>query len=443
MRPRTLTTPLLAAAGALLLLPATGLAADPATIDWSKVPTKTVKLFYPGQGGYEWLLTPDHKKGDKQVAEGKACVSCHEGDEADIGNKLVKGGPLEPTPIAGKNGAVDLAVQAAHDADYLYFRFQWITNMKREGRMHNYMRFDGKEWKFWGSHRASESVRTGKQPPLYEDRLAIMLDDGKVPLFAQQGCWLTCHNGLRNMPGEPTKEVVEKHPYLGKGGLDKDEVLKFLPASRVDGKSWDKPKTAAEIAKIKAEGGFLDLMQWRVSRSNPVGMADDGYVLDYRLFDEGKNPFTWNVDRKTMTPKFMFDAKKVGAKALRAEDIGNPAKPAAIVREENSAPYDPNAGWKEGDILPGRLVSRADAKGSAADNDSTKGVWKDSVYTVVFRRKLNTGHPADDKILKVGGVYTVGFAVHDDNVTTRFHFVSFPLSLGIGTKADIQAAKLN
>jgi hypothetical protein len=203
--------------------------------------------------------------------------------------------------------------------------------------------------------------------------------------------------------------------------------------------SWDKTKSAEEIAKLKADGRFLDLMQWRVARSNPVGMADDGYVLEYRLFDEGKNPFSWNVDRKTMTPKYMFDAAKVGFKALRAEDIGDATKPAAIVREENAVPYDPNAGWKEGDILPGRLVSRADAKGSAADNDRAKGEWKDGMYTVVFRRKLDTGHPADDKILSVGGVYTIGLAVHDDNVTTRFHHVSFPLSLGIGVDADITA----
>ncbi len=444
MKSRTVTIPLAAVTCALLLLPVVSQAADPATIDWSKVPPKTVKLFYPGQSGYDWLLSPEHKKGDRAVQQGKACAaSCHEDDEAAMGNKLVKGGALEPIPIAGKNGVLDLAVQAAHDADYLYFRFQWKTNMAREGRMHDYIRFDGKEWKFWGGHRAKESVRTGKEPPLYEDRFSIMLDDGKVPLFARQGCWLTCHNGMRNMPGEPKKDEVQKHPYLGKGGLDKDEVLKYLPSSRADGKSWDKPKTAAEIAKIKAEGGFLDLMQWRAHRSNIAGMADDGYVLDYRLFDEGKNPFAWNVDRKTMTPKFMFDAKKVGAKALRDEDIGNPAKPAALLREENTVAYDPNAGWKEGDMLPGRLVSRADAKGSAADNDATKGTWKDGVYTLVWRRKLNTGNPADDKIMKIGGAYTVSFAVHDDNTTTRFHHVSFPLSLGIGTKADIQAVKLN
>ena len=92
-------------------------------------------------------------------------------------------------------------------------------------------------------------------------------------------------------------------------------------------------------------------------------MADDGYVLEYRNFDEGKNPFSWNIDRKTMTPLFMFDAAKVGANALRAEDIGNPAKPGAIIKETNAVPFDPNAAWKEGDILPGPPVQPGRGEG--------------------------------------------------------------------------------
>jgi hypothetical protein len=36
----------------------------------------------------------------------------------------------------------------------------------------------------------------------------------------------------------------------------------------------------------------------------------------------------------------------------------------------------------------------------------------------------------------------VGFAVHDDNITTRGHHVSFVKTLGIGAKADITAARL-
>jgi hypothetical protein len=36
----------------------------------------------------------------------------------------------------------------------------------------------------------------------------------------------------------------------------------------------------------------------------------------------------------------------------------------------------------------------------------------------------------------------VGFAVHDDNITTRGHHVSFVRTLGFGTAADIRAVKL-
>ena len=441
MRPTTIK--IVVVASVTLAHASFSFAADPQTIDWPKIPSKSITLFYPGQSTYEWLLAADHKKGDKQVAQGKACLSCHEGDEKDLGNKLVKGGGIEPAPIAGKNGTIDVAVQAAHDAEFVYFRFQWKTNANREGRMHDYVRYDGKAWKWYGHDRNDKAVRAGEQPALYEDRFSIMLDDGKVPLFAQQGCWLTCHGGMRDAPNTASADAVKKHPIFGDAGWKENEIRKYLASTRTDAAaSWDKTKSKEEIAKLKAEGSFLDLMQWRVNRSAAVNMSDDGYVLESRLFDEGKNPFSWNVDRKTMTPLNMFDVAKVGAKALRAEDIGNPAKPGAIVKGANAVPFDPNADWKEGDILPGRLVSRADAKGSAADNDATFGSWKDGTYTLIWRRKLDTGHPADDKVMKVGGKYTVGFAVHDDNVTTRFHHVSFPQTLGIGVDADIKAMTL-
>jgi hypothetical protein len=416
-------------------------AVDPQSIDWKKIPSKSLTLFYPGQSTYDWLVSPGHP-GAKSVEQGQACLTCHKGSEKTRGNKIVKGGILEPTPIPGKNGAVVLAVQAAHDAEYVYFRFQWKTQMKREGRMHDYVRFNGKEWKWYGHDRNDKAVRSGEQPAIYEDRLSIMLDDGKVERFAQQGCWLTCHNGMRDTRDQVVGDPVKKHPLFSDAKYDAD-IRKYLASTRTDpAASWDKTKSPEEIAKIKAAGGFLDLMQWRANRSGPIGMADDGFVLEYRNFDEGKNPFSWNIDRKTMTPLYMFDTAKVGAKALRVGDIGNPAKPGAIIKETNAVPFDPNAGWKEGDILPGRLLSRTDAKGSAADNDATYGTWKNGTYTLAWRRKLNTGHPADDKVMTVGGKYTIGLAVHDDNVTTRFHFVSFPLTLGIGVDADIKAVTL-
>lgn len=429
--------------GAVVALGWAGAAPAEPPADWSAIPTTTLTLFYPGQGGYDWLRSSDHKRAFTKVAEGDSCVSCHEGEEKEIGELIVSGERLEPTPIEGKKGAIDLNVQVAYDAENAYFRFQWPTQMDRPGQMHNYIRYNGEGWEFYGSHRASGSVRSGEQPPLYEDRLAIMVDDGSVPNFAAQGCWLSCHSGMRDMPEEASKDDIAPNPVLGSEGLKKSDIRKYLPVSRTDEMaSWDATKTAEEIAALKAHGAFVDLMQWRAARSAPVGMADDGYVLEYRLFDEGTNPFGWNLDRKTMTPKYMFDEAKVGMKAITVDDVGDPSKPYALIREENAVPYDPDAGWQEGDVLPGRLLSRVDAKGSAADNDQVTSAWKDSVWTVVFTRKLDTGHPEDDKILEVGKAYTFGFAVHDDNVTTRFHHVGFPVSIGFGTEADIEATPL-
>ena len=169
-------------------------------------------LFYPGQGGYQWLRGPDHRRADRKVREGDACVSCHEDEEMEIGDLIVSGERLEPTPIAGKNGSIDLEVQAAYDSENAYSRFLWPTHMDRPGQMHNYIRFDGEKWAFCGGARSSEKVASGSEPPLYEDRLALIIDDGSVPMFAAQGCWLTCHRGMRDIPDMASKAQVYAHP---------------------------------------------------------------------------------------------------------------------------------------------------------------------------------------------------------------------------------------
>jgi hypothetical protein len=422
----------------LAALPAA--AADPAAIDWSKVPAKTVTLFYPGQSSFEWLNT-DHKKaksdkGMKAVQRGQSCLKCHEGEEKEKGEELVKGGPLEPSPVKGKNGWVDLKVQAAYDAKHAYLRFQWKTQSPFPGIEYPYYRFDGKEWKVYGQPRLDEPVRQGKAPAIYEDRLSVMLDDGKVENFSKQGCWLTCHTGERDMPGQASKDDAQANALLS--ALKKNDVRKFLPATRTDPLDWKSGKSPAEIAKLKAAGEYLDLFQWRAHRSNPVGMADDGYVLEYRNFDAGKNMFSSNLDGKTKQPRFMWDAKKTGYKSVTAEALRK--EPHLLLAGQNAVAFDAGAGWKPGDMLPRYVLGRTLAEGSAADNDAV-GEWKDGQWTVVIARPLGLAN-ADDKTLKEGGVYSVGFAVHDDNVTTRGHFVSFPLRLGIGADADIKAVKL-
>ncbi len=413
------------------------LAANPATINWKKIPIRTVTLFYPAQSSYQWLRSSDHL-GAPMVNTGAACVTCHKGAEEKLGNNLVKANKLEPMPVDGKNGVVPVGFQVAYDKKNAYFRFQWKTRNPYPGEAHPFVRYDGKDWKAYGYPKLDAVVQKGEQPGIYEDRFSIIIDDGGVPDFANQGCWLACHNGQRDMPKVASKAEVQANPLHQ--SLKKNDVRKYLPSTRTDADaSWDKGSSPDEIAKIKAAGGFLDLMQWRAHRSNAVGMADDGYVLEYRLSDAGGNPFASNVDSKTQQPQFMYDEKKVGKKALSIDDIRN--MPTALVREQNAVPFDPNAGWKEGDLIPKYVVSKEGAKDSGADNKNVKGIWKDGMWTVVWVRPLNLANP-DDKALKQGKVYNFAFAVHDDNITTRGHQVSFPVTVGFGVKAAIKATKL-
>jgi len=422
------------------LVASPALAAEMASIDWSKVPAKTVTLFYPGQSSYEWLNTDHNKakddKGMKAVRRGQSCQKCHEGDERKMGASLVKGGPLESSPVKGKNGSVDLKVQAAYDAKNAYLRFQWKTQSAFPGVEYPYYRFDGTAWKVYGQPALDEEVRQGKVPAIYEDRLSVMLDDGRVENFSKQGCWLTCHAGERDMPGEASKADAQANALLA--ALKKNDLRKYLPATRTDPLDWKTGKSLEEVAKLKAAGGYLDLFQWRAHRSNPVGMADDGYVLEYRNFDAGKNMFSSNLDGKTKQPKLMWDEKKVGYRSVTADALRKAEH--VLLAGQNTAAFDAGAGWKAGDMLPRYVLSREGAQGSAADNNA-RGDWRDGVWTVVIARPLGLANP-DDKALKEGGVYSVSFAVHDDNITTRGHFVSFPLRLGIGADANIKAVKL-
>jgi hypothetical protein len=377
------------AIGVAALLAGGALAADPATVDWKGVPAKTLTLFYPAQSTYQWLRSAEHP-GAQVVNTTGACITCHTDQEGKLGEKLVKANKLEPTPIDGKNGVVKLDVQVAYDSENAYFRFQWKTN------------------------------------------------DGGVPGFAAQGCWLTCHDGERDSRKQPSADEVTATAFFQ--AIKKNDVRKYLPSTRTDANaSWQAGKSIDEIAKLKASGAFLDLIQWRGHRTNPVGMADDGYVLEYRNFDAGANPFASNMDAKTKQPRYMYDERKFGKKALTERDINKTGT--VLLREENAVAFDSNAGWKAGDVLPQYYVSRGIASGSAADNKQAQGTWKDGMWTVVWARSLNLANP-DDKALKEGKAYNFAFAVHDDNVTSRGHQISFPVTVGFGAKAVIEATKL-
>jgi hypothetical protein len=64
---------------------------------------------------------------------GDACTTCHAAELETIGNKIVAGGKIEPTPIPGKRGTVGATIQATIgqvqrlEQDYLFRRHQSLS----------------------------------------------------------------------------------------------------------------------------------------------------------------------------------------------------------------------------------------------------------------------------------------------------------------------------
>lgn len=418
------------------------LAVEPDKIDWSKVPATELTLFYPGQGSWEWLNSASHKAGATGVRDGKACRDCHAGEEKDIGDAIAAGKKLEPTPIPGKSGTAKVSVQAAFDSNSLYLRAHWVDDGKPgihyPGRV-----FKAGKWESIGNHRGEAKVAAGEQPAVYEDRISFMIGDGKgVPEFKTSGCWATCHNDMRYMPNQAKKDEVEAHPVWGKEGAKKSDIRKYLKDYRTaldDTGGWKNPKSKAEIDALMAKGYFLDLLQWRAHRTNPVGTGDDGFVAEYRNFDAGKKNFVANWDSDKKEPKWMLDSAKTGGKAiLAAADLNSTSN---WLTDANAVAYNPAVAAKEGAVLPQWLVTgRVD--GSYGDVSFAKGSHDGKGWTVVMARKLATGNK-DDLQMAAGQTYMVGVAIHDGDTTARWHHVGFPVTLSLGNgNGDINAVAL-
>jgi len=411
------------------------------TGDWEKIPAKTVTLFYPAQSSWEFLTSTAHP-GAEPLKAGTSCATCHEplGGAAKLGSSLVKHAKLEPDPIAGKRPTVNISVKAAFDNEHIYFRFQWDS--KEPGVTHTLWRYDGAKWVAWGGPKP-DALKKGI-PPSYEDRLAILIGerdaipayDGAKVTFSQAGCFITCHNSMRAMPREPSRQTLNAHPYWGEKGRRVGDIRKYLLLTRTgqdEAGAWDKVKSPGELEKLKKAGKFLDLWQWRAARSNPSGHAGDDYVFEYRLFDGGKNIFT-----TPNKPTWMYDPSKMGFAAIPEADLTKMLDKFPLVIGRNAIPFDPKASFKEGDILPQPVLQ--EPSGSVADVQAN-GVWENARWTVDLKRKLDTGNP-DDRVLEPGKLYDIGFAVFEDKVSNRRHHVTLPpLTLGLEVDADIRAVR--
>lgn len=203
--------------------------------------------------------------GARPFQAGDRCVTCHDKETAAMGAKMVSGDKAETSPIPGKRPGIPVTVQAAHDSDNLYLRFQWEDT----------------------EHVPVPFVEGGRMDPDNPVKLAVMFATDAVQYASQAGCWGTCHEDLRGMPGHPEDPAA--------AGLDLDlveGVTKYIAASRTEieekgrrGKAlggWDKLKDSAAIQAELDSGQFMDLLRW-----NANGTSENGHVLAQRVMSGG------------------------------------------------------------------------------------------------------------------------------------------------------------
>lgn len=325
-------------------------------------------------------------------------------------------------------------VRAAHNGEYIFFQYRWPA--ERPGIHMDVYRFEGGKWVEYGEDKP------GPQDHIFlEDRVAMMVDDGGVPEFARYGGYVSIGAGLDGMTSAADEAEVGAHPYLGVH-RKQSVVSKYLPQTREQPQDWSTVTTESRLAALRKAGYFLDFWHWRGHRSNIFEQADDQSIGELRTGDPGKNGWSTNWDKERKQPKYMFDPARTGRQALSWDELSNGKigqDDIYYLAEDTMIEYDPQHSWKEGDVLPRRVLRNY--QGSMADIRTVDGRarWKDGFWEVTLARRMDTGDALHDKAFLEGGVYNLAFAVHRNATGLRWHYISLPVTVGLGREADFNA----
>ena len=371
--------------------------------------------------------------------------------------------PMFPEANFHGNGETGLAddrilpydVQAAYNNDTFFWRVSYRGN---EGKRHEYIRYTNGAWqREGGDRRDAQGTIDGDEQQgdqsvnstIYEQRTTIMVNDPlsvpNVDDFGKFGCFLSCHNYSRHMP-----------EWTAANGHDGKYIVPSDATGSVDGSK------------------LLDLWHWRGARSNPIGRADDQHIIarDFipndanggdtggRKGDAGSSVFS-SQNIVDDVPEFLLDPGTTSGKFAFTWENFWTTPFYYMVKDDalQEGPRAPNPGTiayadavamgyapTEGDTVPRRILragegSRADITSMGTTftpetPDSSYGIWN-----VEMQRAMNTGTD-DDVAMVAGQVYEAGFEVHLWEYTTRDHYVSFPVTVGVGVAADVMAVNV-
>ena len=86
-----------------------------------------------------------------------------------------------------------------------------------------------------------------------------------------------------------------------------------------------------------------------------------------------------------------------------------------------------------------RWEGSSDLTGSASWKVGRAG--RTGRYSAIVKRRLATSGPTDVPFVR-GEALTLSLAIHDHGAKKRKHYVSFPMTVGLGAKADIEAREI-
>lgn len=293
--------------------------------------------------------------------------------------------PVEILTMQGVNlggtGESKVLVRAVHDAENVYFAFQWSDPDRSIKRLPLIKREDG-----W--HLINEGADVADENRFYEDKFAVTFS--RSDAYGNGG---STHMGPQPLSGKPGA--------LNKRGLH-----------------------------YTTDGSYMDMWQWKASRGGLLGVVDDMWFgppvepnegqtsgeLRYSAGydgDPGKKFYSYNwvneppggyrgpVNVVRLPKHWRATSAKLGTVSFEAGSSDDPDSQWWMFDSE-SVPYDASvdAEIPLGTIIPGVLISGA-YEGSRADVHGA-AKWLDGWWTLETVRKLRTDDHLKDLPIENG-----------------------------------------
>ncbi|MBP9150533.1 MAG: hypothetical protein KBG00_17290 [Rhodoferax sp.] len=190
--------------------------------DWTKVPKRDVHVFHAGVTPIEWVSKKSSHSGTAGMKKGESCAGCHE-EKGTLNLNFKRLADKELEPVGAPSTMIyPVSFQSAHDDASLYIRLSFKAPTG-------------------GANKADKDN---------EVKATVMFPDASVPNAAQEGCWATCHQDARTMPGADDK----KTKYAAAGSYELMQWRSAKGAKAADGSVSSARKMDGGALGAKAEG---------------------------------------------------------------------------------------------------------------------------------------------------------------------------------------------